>query len=145
MGNKSNVSLKADHPPSGFYGLILGLWRRVSALKLRRSPLTFKDVTMVKHIVFWTLKDSAEGRSAHQNAKEMKKRLEALNGRIPGLIKLEVGIDFGRTEASADVALYSELSDRNALNHYINHPEHVAVSDFVGKIRHDRTVVDYEI
>ncbi|MGM0656286.1 MAG: Dabb family protein [Thermodesulfobacteriota bacterium] len=100
---------------------------------------------MVKHIVFWTLKDSAEGRSAHQNAKEMKKRLEALNGRIPGLIKLEVGIDFGRTEASADVALYSELSDRNALNHYKNHPEHVAVSDFVGKIRHDRTVVDYEI
>nr|WP_320013863.1 Dabb family protein [uncultured Desulfobacter sp.] len=100
---------------------------------------------MVKHIVFWTLKDSAEGRSAHQNAKEIKKKLEALNGRIPGLIKLEVGIDFGRTEASADVALYSELSDRDALNHYINHPEHVAVSDFVGKIRHDRTVVDYEI
>ncbi len=100
---------------------------------------------MVKHIVFRTLQDSAEGRSAHQNAREMKERLEALNGRVPGLIKLEVGIDFGRTETSADVALYSELSDRNALSHYLNHPEHIAVSDFVSKIRRDRTVVDYEI
>lgn len=27
-----NVALKADHPPSGFWGLILGLWRRVSPL-----------------------------------------------------------------------------------------------------------------
>jgi hypothetical protein len=30
-GQKPNESLKADHPPSGFFGLILGLCRRVSA------------------------------------------------------------------------------------------------------------------
>ncbi len=28
--NLYNLSLKADHPPSGFFGLFLGLWRRVS-------------------------------------------------------------------------------------------------------------------
>jgi hypothetical protein len=100
---------------------------------------------MVKHIVFWTLKESAEGRSAQQNAEEMKRRLEALNDRIPGLIKLEVGIDFGQTEASFDVALYSEFTDRDALAHYKDHPEHVAVADFIGKIRRDRAVVDYEV
>ena len=100
---------------------------------------------MVKHIVFWTLKESAEGRSAQQNAQDMKVRLEALSNRIPGLLKLEVGIDFGRTEASADVALYSEFTDRDALTRYKDHPEHIAVADFVGKIRQERTVVDYEV
>ncbi len=31
MDSKHNLSLKADHPPSGFFGFVLGLWRRVSA------------------------------------------------------------------------------------------------------------------
>jgi hypothetical protein len=104
-----------------------------------------EEFNMVKHIVFWKLQESAEGRSARQNAQEMKTRLETLNGRIPGLIKLEVGIDFGRTESSMDVALYSEFVDRDALTRYQEHPEHLAVADFVGKVRRSRTVVDYEV
>jgi hypothetical protein len=56
---------------------------------------------VVKHIVFLTLKETADGRPAEDNALEMKRRLEALRGRIPGLIRLEIGIDFGRTDASA--------------------------------------------
>jgi hypothetical protein len=100
---------------------------------------------MVKHIVFWTLKESAGGRSGLQNALEMRSRLEALNGRISGLIKLEVGIDFSRTDASADVALYSEFADRQALESYQHHPEHAAVQGFVGSVRRERIVVDYEV
>jgi hypothetical protein len=100
---------------------------------------------MVKHIVLWKLRESAGGRSAQQNALEMKSRLEALNGLIPGLVRLEVGIDFGRTEASADVALYSEFADRLALESYQRHPEHVAVGDFIGPLRLSRTIVDYEV
>jgi hypothetical protein len=100
---------------------------------------------MVKHIVFWKLQETAEGKSARQNAQEMKSRLEALNGRIPGLIKLEVGIDFGRTETSADVVLYSEFTDRDALARYQEHPEHLTVADFVGNVRRSRMVVDYEV
>lgn len=100
---------------------------------------------MVKHIVFWKLKESAGGRSAKDNALEMKSRLEALNGVIPGLIKLEVGVDFSRSRESADVALYSEFPDRAALEAYVSHPEHVAIGDFVGSLRSERIVVDYEV
>ena len=99
---------------------------------------------MVKHIVFWTLKSEAGGLTAQQNALEIKARLEALNGRIPGLLKLEVGIDFGRTDASADVALYSEFVDSAALDVYRLHPEHLAVADFIGAVRLTRALVDYE-
>ena len=100
---------------------------------------------MVKHIVFWTLKESAGGRSKEDNALEMKSRLEALNGRIPGLISLEVGIDFSRSEASCDAALYSEFEDREALAVYQNHPEHIAVREFVSRVRSQRFLVDYEV
>lgn len=98
---------------------------------------------VVKHIVFWRLKPTADGRSADANASEIKGRLEALNGRIPGLIRLEVGIDISRTEASADVALYSEFVDQAALEAYQVHPEHVAVAGFVAEVRDSRVVVDY--
>ncbi len=98
---------------------------------------------MIKHIVFWTLKPTAEGRPADQNALEIKRQLEALNGRIPGMIRLEVGIDFSRTEASADLALYSEFTDRAALDAYMAHPEHLEVAAFIGRVRAARMVADY--
>ncbi|HXK61712.1 MAG TPA: Dabb family protein [Acidobacteriota bacterium] len=100
---------------------------------------------MVKHIVFWTLKEWAAGRSAADNGAEIKKRLEALNGKIPGLIHLEVGIDFSRTEASCDVALYAEFESREALKGYQSHPEHSAAAEFISNVRESRLLVDYEV
>lgn len=99
----------------------------------------------VKHIVLWTLKDAAEGKSAQENAREIKSRLEALAGRVPGLIKLEVGVDFSRTGSSADVALYSEFVDREALAAYAIHPEHVAAAGFANLVRDTRIIADYEV
>jgi hypothetical protein len=99
---------------------------------------------MVRHIVFWKLNGTTAEQRRTQ-ALEIKKALEALNGRIPGLLKLEVGIDFSATDESADVALYSELDSRAALEVYARHPEHVAVLPLVKAARSERRVVDYEI
>ncbi|POR05463.1 stress responsive protein [Alkalispirochaeta sphaeroplastigenens] len=98
---------------------------------------------MVKHLVFWKLKARAAGRSAAENAGEIQKRLEALQGRIPGLLRIEAGIDRSRTAASADLALYSEFSDQQALENYQAHPEHQAVVAFMGELVESRQVVDY--
>ncbi len=100
---------------------------------------------MVKHIVVWKLKESWQGRSVRETALEVKKRLEALNGRIPGMIRLEVGIDTSRLDCSADVALYSEFVDQAALDGYQKHPEHVAAAGFVREAREVRMVADYEV
>ncbi|WP_242360207.1 Dabb family protein [Anaeromyxobacter sp. SG17] len=99
---------------------------------------------MVKHIVFWTLKERAEGGSREENARRVKAALEGLAGRIPGLLEIEVGIDFARSEASFDVALYSTFVDRAALDAYQAHPEHRAVADLIARVRENRAVVDYE-
>lgn len=100
---------------------------------------------MIKHIVFWKLHDEALGRPAAENAALMKSKLEALAGIVPGLLHIEVGIDISETDASADVALYSEFDDLASLQAYQAHPEHVAAGQFINDVRASRTVVDYEV
>ncbi len=60
---------------------------------------------MVKHIVLWTLKDQAEGRSKQDNLSIAKQKLEAMNGKIQGMTRLEIGINFNKREGSRDLAL----------------------------------------
>ncbi len=99
---------------------------------------------MVKHIVFWKLKDEANGMSKLENATSIKQKLEDLNGKIEGCIKLEVGFDFLHSAESADVVLYSEFENKEALDFYANHPLHKAVMPFIAEARSERRVVDYE-
>jgi hypothetical protein len=99
---------------------------------------------MVKHIVMWKLRESANGNDRATNARLIKERLEALRGRIPGLLRIEVGIDFSGAEGSCDLALYSELASRAALDDYQAHPAHQAVLPFVRAAVSERRAVDYE-
>jgi hypothetical protein len=93
----------------------------------------------------WKLKDQAEGGTKSENAVKAKELLEGLNGKIPGLLHLEVGFDFSRTATSADLILYSEFDSRESLDGYQVHPEHQRVAKFVGQIRGERRMVDYEV
>lgn len=98
---------------------------------------------MIKHIVMWRLQDHALGNDKATNARLIKEKLEALRGRIPGMLNIEVGIDFSASAQSADVVLYSEFESRQALDAYQSHPEHEALVPFVQAVRSDRLVVDY--
>lgn len=100
---------------------------------------------MIKHIVLWRLKPEAHGKTATKNAQHIKALLSNLLGKIPGLTKLEVGLDFSRTHASADLALYTEFIDRAALDAYQAHPLHVEVKNYIGEATCDRWLADYEI
>lgn len=98
---------------------------------------------MVKHIVMWKLKESAHGNQKDANALLIKEKLEDLNGRIDGVLKIEVGIDF-LGNGNFDVVLYAELSSRDALDVYQNHPLHQAVLPFIREAVEDRKAVDFE-
>jgi len=100
---------------------------------------------MIKHIVVWRLKESAHGNTKKQNALIIKSKLEGLSGKISGLIKLEVGIDFSHTESSGDIILYSEFESTKDLENYQSHPNHQAIIPFVKETTSERRVVDYEI
>jgi len=102
---------------------------------------------MIKHIVVWKLKDHAEGKTKHENALQLKTELESLNGIIPGLIHLEVGINVTASDSGddSDVILYSEFENMEALNNYYPHPAHVKIVPFAQSIRTERRVIDYEV
>lgn len=99
---------------------------------------------MVKHIVAWRLRDSALWNDKSTNALLLRDKLEALRGRIPGLRRLEVGLDFSAGENSSDVVLVAEFDSRDALAAYQIHPDHQAVVAFASQVVSERRVVDYE-
>ena len=100
---------------------------------------------MIKHIVFWRLKDEVDGRSRADVMAEMKRKFEAMRGVVPELRALEVGLDFNAGADAAHIALYTEFDTRAALDAYQDSPEHLAVVPFIRAARAERRVVDYEV
>ena len=100
---------------------------------------------MLKHIVMWKLKDQAEGADKLGNAREIKRRLDECANIVPGQLKFEVVLAQPGLEATYDVVLYSEFTDKAALDAYINHPTHKAVVPFIGAVREGRQCMGYEV
>jgi hypothetical protein len=100
---------------------------------------------MVKHIVFWRLRDDLQGAARDERLREIKEGFEKLQGVIPGLLHIEVGFDFLRSPESVDLILYSEFESRAALDGYQTHPRHLAMVPLVRDVRVERRVGDYEL
>ena len=98
---------------------------------------------MIRHIVFWTLQEEAEGRTKSENAVVMKQMLDSLKNSIPQIIELETGINFNTTDTAWDIALWSAFASNEDLDTYQKHPAHLKVVEFIRKIRNQRAVIDY--
>jgi len=99
---------------------------------------------MIKHIVLWTLKEQAEGGSKAENLLKVKSALEALKEKIPGIVFLEVGINFDPTPEAFDISIYAEFKNEEDLKVYQKHPEHLKVVELLKKVRDKKAVVDYK-
>ena len=95
---------------------------------------------MIKHIVCWKIKEELEKPFVMPKMKEM---LLSLQGKIDGLISMEVGFNYNGGEY--DIALYSVFESKEALALYADHPDHLVVKKYVHEVISDRTAVDYEI
>ncbi|KAA3387002.1 Dabb family protein [Akkermansia muciniphila] len=93
---------------------------------------------MVKHIIFWKLKEE----NKEENAQGIRTRLEGLVGVVPGLMRAEVRFPFNNPDF--DVCLYSEFESRVALDGYQEHPAHVMAAKFVRSVVVNRICCDYE-
>jgi hypothetical protein len=103
---------------------------------------------MIKHIVLWKLKNEVNGKSRLENALRLKQELESLNGIIPGMLLLEVGVNIQDSESGgddSDVTLYSEFKNIESLENYYLHPKHTKIKPFAKSIRSERRVINYEV
>jgi hypothetical protein len=73
----------------------------------------------------------------------LKSYLEALPAKINEIKFFQVGINFSEATVAYDLVLISEFFSKEALSSYQQHPEHIKVADFVGKVCESRVVVDY--
>ncbi len=99
---------------------------------------------MIKHIVFWKVKESADGVDRATNVARIKDRLMAISNVVPGITAFEVGVAQPGLEASHDVALYSAFESKGALDAYAVHPDHEVVKQFIKSVVEGRVVMDYE-
>ena len=98
--------------------------------------------TMVKHIVMWNIEGGSDaGKAAAIN--RVKAAFEALRGKIPGLLHIEIGVDRSGVDYACDVVLYSEFESQAALDAYAMHPEHLRVRHEIEGLRVARHQVDY--
>ena len=95
---------------------------------------------MVRHIVLFRLKDKSR-----ENLEKTAAVLRGMEGKIEGMVSLEVGIDFLHSERSCDIALNTLFTDRAALDAYQDHPVHLPVKEYIGAVRESSCAADYEV
>lgn len=69
---------------------------------------------MIRHIVMFKFKESAEGREKAGNIGALKSMLEALPSRIEEIRSFEVGVNFFAGMVAYDVVLVSEFESVEA-------------------------------
>lgn len=100
---------------------------------------------MVKHVILWSLRDDLTAAEKESAKLGIKTSLEALQGKIQGLINIKVNIN-GLETSTADVMLDSTFDNAEALASYSKHPLHVAVADKnVRPYTKLRSCLDFEI
>lgn len=97
-----------------------------------------------KHIVMWNLRAETSQEKARA-IESVRNGFEGLQGQIPGLLHLEVGVDSSRADYACDVVLYSVFDSPASLASYAVHPAHLRVREELGDLRISRHQVDYAI
>jgi hypothetical protein len=92
---------------------------------------------MVVHVVLFKFSDAS-------HASEARSRLCAMQGRIPGLLGVEAGVDFTRSQRSFDLALITRHESREALAVYQTHPVHEEVAAFIRSKMTGAAAVDFD-
>ena len=96
---------------------------------------------MIKHIVCFKLKDNSI-----ENCEKAKEVLLSMQGNVPQLRGIEVGVDFLHSERSYDIILQVLLDDAKALEDYQNDPYHCSVvKPHMHAVRESSIAVDYVI
>lgn len=95
---------------------------------------------MIKHVVCYQLHERTK-----EKAEEVKAKFMSMEGEIDVIKKLQVGIDFLRSERSYDVILEITFESVEDMNAYQKHPYHLEViKPFMAQTKKLSVSVDYE-
>ncbi|MBI1823740.1 MAG: Dabb family protein [Nitrospirae bacterium] len=93
---------------------------------------------MITHVVLFKLKDPSP-----ENLQKSKEVLLNMEGKIPQLREIVVGVDLLRSPRSYDLALITKFSSMEDLNAYQEHPFHQKVIAYISLVRESSYSVDF--
>jgi len=96
---------------------------------------------MFKHVIMWKVEESPIAKK--ETCEKIKELLESLNGKIPGLINIGVGINTLEAENTFDVVFTGTFESKEAYIAYGQHEEHAKIVPFFKELKLERAIVDY--
>lgn len=96
---------------------------------------------MIKHIVCFKLKDNSL-----EECEKAAEILRSMEGNVPLLRGIEVGIDFLHSPRSYDIILQVELDDAEALDAYQKDEYHCSVvKEHMHRVAESSVAIDYNM
>jgi hypothetical protein len=100
---------------------------------------------MYKHVVFWKLKDNADGKTKKELIKEVLNKLNSLPAVIPEIKSYETASNIGDYGASFyDICLISVFENKDTFWNYTKYREHDLVVEYIQSVQVDEQIVDFE-
>lgn len=99
---------------------------------------------MIKHIVFWRMKESANGHSAAENIKIAAEKLDAVAAQFPKLRSISHHTCIFSGAHYWDYVEEMVFDDLDSLKEWAAFEPHKQLHDFVESVRKERAAVDYE-
>ena len=98
----------------------------------------------IRHVVLWSLASDDAAEKAEQAA-EIARRLNALDGVIPGMTAITAGAEAVYPGTNADAAVVADFESVAALEAYQVHPAHVEAAGYIRSVVSGRMAVDFEL
>lgn len=98
---------------------------------------------MIRHIVMWQFAEQAAGADRAHNLEQARAALAALDGLVPGLLRLEVVVPTDDLEHTHDLLLVADFDSPQSLAAYAQHPRHLEVAAFIAQVRTARACIDH--
>jgi hypothetical protein len=92
----------------------------------------------------WRLKAEAMSQGRPLEHAAMLEQAAAMRAGVPGLLRLELGVNEVPGDDASELVLYTEFDSWQALKGYEVHPLHLRFRGLVGPLRSERRVVDFE-
>lgn len=95
---------------------------------------------MIDHLVLFAVKENA----SDEDVEDLLSSLAALKDKVSSVVDFSVGEDFSGRAGDYTHALFARFTDREGLQEYLKHPEHLAVVEKLEAHTSGRLVADYE-
>jgi rRNA maturation protein Rpf1 len=94
---------------------------------------------LVKHIVFFKLKENSQ-----EKKEEVKSKLLSLKGKVEVLKNIEVGLNFADEARAYDIALLTDFENEEDLKSYAIDPYHLEIVEYIKRVTVSSKVVDFK-